>query len=232
MSLKENWRKYYNRFIGTRNYFYLSPSHTALLPLTQILPETCRDKNVLDVGAGALTYRYLIQPVAKSYVTIDREREHPDLDVLADAASMPFAPGPFDVIFCSQVLEHTPEPDRIMAEIARVLCPGGTAIITVPHLAYLHGEPHDYFRFTKYGLQVLGEKAGLSAERVVSLGGLLSFIFTPVSIGLLLITHKIPILNHVVFQGNKFWSLFITSIDRKIDPRRLFTLNYLMVFKK
>ena len=52
--------------------------------------------------------------------------------VQADAMHLPFADGAFDRVVCSEVLEHIPDDRGAMAELARVLRPGGTMAVTVP----------------------------------------------------------------------------------------------------
>jgi SAM-dependent methyltransferase len=50
----------------------------------------------------------------------------------ADATSLPFADGSFDAIIAAEILEHVPNDAAAMAEIARVLRPGGSVAVTVP----------------------------------------------------------------------------------------------------
>jgi ubiquinone/menaquinone biosynthesis C-methylase UbiE len=52
--------------------------------------------------------------------------------VQGDALHLPFADGTFDRVICSEVLEHIPDDESAMAELSRVLAPGGTMAITVP----------------------------------------------------------------------------------------------------
>ncbi len=52
--------------------------------------------------------------------------------VQGDALALPFPDGAFDRVICSEVLEHIPDDRAAMAELARVLRPGGTMAITVP----------------------------------------------------------------------------------------------------
>ena len=49
-----------------------------------------------------------------------------------DAARLPFPDNSFDRIICSEVLEHVPDPDQVLAEIARILKPGGLFAASVP----------------------------------------------------------------------------------------------------
>jgi SAM-dependent methyltransferase len=50
----------------------------------------------------------------------------------ADATRLPFADGAFDAIIAAEILEHVPDDTAALAEIARVLRPGGTLAVTVP----------------------------------------------------------------------------------------------------
>ena len=125
---------------------------------------------MLDVGCGGQPYRDLFAPAVASCVGMDRW-DGPGVDVRGDAQAPPFCPGAFDTVLCSQVLEHLPEPGLAVAEMARVLKPGGHLIVTAPHIWGIHEEPHDYFRFTRYGLAYLMERAGLEVMEVRAMAG-------------------------------------------------------------
>jgi SAM-dependent methyltransferase len=75
--------------------------------------------------------------------------------VIGDAQALGIADASFPVILCTEVLEHLPEPQRAIDEMYRVLAPGGTLLLTTRFLFPIHDAPHDYFRFTKYGLRHL-----------------------------------------------------------------------------
>lgn len=64
------------------------------------------------------------------YLSVDRERGHA-MEV-ADITSLPFADGAFDAVICNHVLEHVAEDRTAMAELQRVLKPGGWASLQVP----------------------------------------------------------------------------------------------------
>lgn len=117
---------------------------------------------ILDVGAGDAPYRELFSDF--DYVTNDwAGTEHePDLpyDLIAPAHDLPAPDASFDAIVCTQVLEHLPEPWVAVEEFRRLLVPGGRVIITAPLTWYLHELPHDYYRFTAYGLAHLLQRAG------------------------------------------------------------------------
>lgn len=61
----------------------------------------------------------------------------------------------FDVIVCTEVLEHTLQPFHAVDEIHRILKPGGVALISVPYNFRIHGPLPDCWRFTEHGLRAL-----------------------------------------------------------------------------
>lgn len=81
--------------------------------------------------------------------------------------SMPFPDQGFDTILCNAVLEHVEHVDAVMAELARVLKPGGHAILAVPFLQPYHPCPGDFRRYTKDGLVALGTSVGWQAVEVL-----------------------------------------------------------------
>jgi 2-polyprenyl-3-methyl-5-hydroxy-6-metoxy-1,4-benzoquinol methylase len=75
-----------------------------------------------------------------------------DVSVVGDAHSAPVATESVDVVLCTQVLEHVPHPQAVVAEIHRMLRPGGHLLLTVPSIFPQHGGPGDYWRYTPDGL--------------------------------------------------------------------------------
>jgi SAM-dependent methyltransferase len=121
---------------------------------------------VLDVGAGEAPWRDLLKHA--DYVGVDVEeakdfgmRQRSDI-VYYDGNTLPFEAASFDHVLCTEVLEHVPDPARFLRDVNRVLRKGGTLILTVPWSARLHHTPHDYTRFTRYGLHPLLQSAGFS----------------------------------------------------------------------
>lgn len=81
--------------------------------------------------------------------------EGPGVDVVGDAHMLPFPDETFETVFSTEVLEHLHTPEKAIAEMKRVLKPGGRVILTTRFVFPIHDAPHDYFRYTKYGLQHL-----------------------------------------------------------------------------
>ena len=128
---------------------------------------------VLDAGAGEAPYRELFAHT--DYMTTDwSESVHPgarSADIIASLDALPVPDASFDLVVCTQVLEHVPEPAAVLAELRRVLRDGGELWLTVPFVGELHEEPHDHFRYTSHGLRGLCERAGFGEVRTWPLGG-------------------------------------------------------------
>jgi len=114
---------------------------------------------LLDVGCGGRPYEALF-PRVQQYVGLELPKAR-RADVWGSALLLPFQARAFDTVLCNQVLEHVPEPAVLFAEVRRVLAPGGVLILTTPQTWGLHHEPHDFYRFTRYGLAHLARSAGL-----------------------------------------------------------------------
>ena len=125
-----------------------------------------RNGRVLDVGAGEAPWRELLSEA--EYVGVDVAvagefgmRRKTEITYY-DGNTLPFVDASFDHVLCTEVLEHVPEPQRFLVEVRRVLRAGGSLVLTVPWSARLHHVPHDYARFTRFGLKLLLESAGFS----------------------------------------------------------------------
>ncbi len=125
---------------------------------------------VLDIGAERQPFRAYL-PADATYIALDVVPT-PGLDVVGSALALPFEEAAFDGAICTEVLEHVPEPEEALREIARVLRPGGRLYVTVPMTWGLHYVPHDYYRFTRFGMEHLLNKAGFEVEVVIQIGGL------------------------------------------------------------
>ena len=85
----------------------------------------------------------------------------PGVDVQANAEQLPLPSGVFTRVECDAVLEHVRDPNLVMAEIKRVLAPGGYAHLVTPFCHPFHEYPKDFRRFSLDGLK---ELAGSDVE--------------------------------------------------------------------
>jgi len=74
-------------------------------------------------------------------------------------------------------MEHLCEPQIFLNESFRILKEGGTMIIQVPWMWWIHEIPYDYFRYTPYGLKYLFEKAGFQEVYVQPMSGFFTMWF-------------------------------------------------------
>jgi SAM-dependent methyltransferase len=188
---------------------------------------------VLDAGAGFMPYRSRILLGADSYVSLDMEAA-PGVDVLGDVTRMTdIADDTFDVVLCLEVLEHLSTPAAAASEIARVLRPGGTAIISVPHLSRIHDAPHDYFRFTRYGLSRIASDAGLTIDSVDDVGSVFSLLGHQLATLLAPLCWGVPILRWVAFAvATTLVTLPSIALDALPGLRALLPLNVVLVAHK
>ena len=230
--IKQNGIAISDRYARTESYFDLTPAGRTLIDTLDPLIASHARGVVLDAGAGRLTYHPRLKAFSESVVSVDRDRVHPGLSAVADLEKLPFPKNSFDSVFCSQVLEHVPNPLSVLLEFSRTLRPGGKLILSVPHLAYLHNEPHDYYRYTEYGLRHLLGHAGLSIEELRWSGGLLSFLGHFPSTLLLNLSWGIPGVFQALFWINRGWSRLIGKIERKDLQQKRFALNLAVVAQK
>lgn len=230
--LKEGGKAVSDRYSGTMAYFYLTPASLSLLkPLLPVFEKYARGR-LLDAGAGRLSYKFILEKHCNSYRSIDIDVRGPSVDAVGDIQNLPVKDDAFDTVFCTQVLEHVPEPQKALDEIYRVLKDGGHAIITIPHLAYLHNEPHDYFRYTKHGIRYMLEKSGFEVEEIIPAGGLISFLGHILSTILINPTAGIPGLNKLAYILNKLYVTIIVHVDNSLEKKKIYALNYIAVGKK
>jgi SAM-dependent methyltransferase len=204
----------------------------AVAALARGLPAGAR---VLDAGAGEGQYarhfarqRYCGVDLAVGDAAWDYSR----LDAIADLTALPFRAGAFDAALHMVTIEHLREPASALAEMARVVAPGGCLLVAAPHEWEVHQAPHDYFRFTRYGMTYLLEKAGWEVREVRAAGGYFRLLARRLLNGL------------QFFSGGWRWVGFIPAAVLVIPPalilpfldsldrERNFTVGYICTARK
>ncbi len=125
---------------------------------------------VVDLGCGKAPYKSDILKVANEYIGVDwRNSQHDqsNVDVFADLSKPLELPNEYaDTVVSFQVMEHLPEPELFLKECYRILRRGGGIFLTVPFMWHVHEQPHDYFRYTRYGLKYLLEKTDFADIKI------------------------------------------------------------------
>jgi SAM-dependent methyltransferase len=99
--------------------------------------------------------------------------DSPHLDVLCDLnEEIGLNDETVDTVLCTDVLEHIYRPSSLWKEIARVLKPGGKAILATPFLYWIHEVPNDFHRYTNFALERYAADSGLQVDSITPIGGL------------------------------------------------------------
>jgi SAM-dependent methyltransferase len=155
--------EYYNWYVSER-------LDAAVAELTTPLAGTL----AVDLGCGGRPYRVHLAGFERS-VGIDlpgMPDSGQEADIHGDAQAIPVADGVADLVLCTEVMEHVPRPQQMLADIHRVLSPGGALVLSVPFSWHIHDEPFDYWRFTEHGLRLVLEDAGFVVEELRAVNGM------------------------------------------------------------
>lgn len=192
------------------------------------LPKGAR---VLDAGAGEGSYREQFK--SQRYCGLDLgvgdgAWDYSKLDVLGDLSLLPFRDGAFEATLNVVTLEHVREPARVLEELARVLASGGSLLVIAPHEWEEHQQPHDYFRYTRYGLRYLLERAGFRDIQVQPVGGFFRLLSRRLLNALQFFPGPLALVAAVFFVPP---ALVLPWLD-PLDKKRNFTLGYICSARK
>lgn len=130
---------------------------------------------LLDLGCGKVPLYIAYKDYVRENICVDWENtlhKNEYLDFECDLSkNLPFQNGEFNTIVLSDVLEHIPQPENLWNEMVRILASKGKLIMNVPFYYWLHERPHDYYRYTQYGLQRFVENSGLKLLLLEPIGG-------------------------------------------------------------
>lgn len=125
--------------------------------------------HLFDLGCGEMPYRDWLLHHADSYTGVDWSSSLHEMkaDIVADMNEpLPIESEMADTVISLSVMEHLREPQIMLNEAYRILKPAGSIVLQVPFMWWVHEAPYDYFRYTRYGLQYMFEKAGFKEINV------------------------------------------------------------------
>jgi SAM-dependent methyltransferase len=187
------------------------------------LPKNAR---VLDAGAGEAQYANLFQDLRYTAVDLaigDAAWSYESLHAVADLSRLPFCDAAFEGVVNIVTLEHVREPGLVLKEIARVLRPGAALLLITPLEWEEHQQPHDYYRYTRYGLKYLLHSAGLQVETLEPVGGMFRLLARRMLTAGLLAPFLLAVFAPL--------ALALPVLDR-LDRSRHFTLGHICVARK
>lgn len=175
---------------------------------------------LLDAGAGEAQYARLFPHVR--YVGVDLAIGDPEWDyrrlhAIADLEQLPFPDGAFDAALHIVTLEHLARPAAALAELARVMRPGAALLLVAPQEWEVHQAPHDYYRYTRYGLEYLLAQAGFRMEEIRPAGGLFLVISRRLLNACQMLPWLLPLLAPL--------AMLAAMLD-PLDRQKNFTLGY------
>ena len=162
---------------------------------------------VLDAGAGKMPYKPLFAHV--TYEAADMVPE-PGLDYVCNIAKMPVPDESYDLVFCSQTLEHVPNPIPVLREFNRILKPGGQAWLSAPLFYPEHVKPYDFYRYTKFAWRNMARRAGFKVDDISWLEG----YYGTLSFQLEVAFKALP-------RDMRIWRYLLLHLSRKLAEREL-----------
>jgi SAM-dependent methyltransferase len=212
--------------------YFEAEIESALEGFAASLPAGAR---VLDAGAGEGRHKHHFARQRYAGVDLavgDGAWDYSRLDAQADLAALPFAAGAFDAAIHIVTLEHLPEPGCALLELGRALKPGGLLLLAAPHEWEVHQAPHDYFRYTRYGLEYLLGKAGFEVVRMRAAGGYFRLLARRLLNGLQFFTGGVRLLCFIPAALLLVPPALLLPLVDFLDRDRNFTLGYICTARK
>ncbi|KAA9034603.1 class I SAM-dependent methyltransferase [Ginsengibacter hankyongi] len=231
----ENLRRLENLKLTKFNFYYLH--YKSFYKELALAINKYATGKVLDIGCGNKPYEKLFGQKITDYIGCDIVQSNSrKVDILCQGNSIPLASNSFDTVFSTQTIEHMEDHQGLINESFRLIKPGGYFILSGPMYWHLHEEPHDFFRFTRFGFQYILEKAGFKVEEINPNGGMWAMTGQTLIHAIINSNSKSFFIRSSCYLFKKcrlcwFINLFFSWMD-KVDYNPRNTLNYVVIGKK
>lgn len=211
----------------------------------KIASQVPENSKILDVGAGTCRYRelfrhceYFTQDFCKAEGGTNGNFKYGKIDYVSDMIKIPIPDNSFDIVLCTEVLEHVPEPILAIKEFSRILKRSGRLYLTAPLGCGLHMMPYHYYGgFTRSFYKKYFEEFGIKLISIEPNGGLLKhFLQESSRVGQQALDYKkyprFSIKRMIVsFIFLKFIPAYLYDLDNKLFIED-FTVGYHVIGEK
>jgi SAM-dependent methyltransferase len=166
----------WNRELSRLNPIFEFNQHNRDLFIRGVAEALPQGARVLDAGAGPCKYRPLFSHCRYESQDFGQytgpDLKYGSIDHVCDITAIPIEEGSFDCVICTEVLEHVPQPERVIQELARILKPGGLLALTAPFTSGMHMAPYHYCAgFSPYWYQHFLPLSGMQLQSCTANGG-------------------------------------------------------------
>lgn len=186
---------------------------------------------VLDAGAGEGNYKHFFAKQRYCGLDLaigDTAWDYSRLDVVGDLEGLPFRDGTFEASVNIVTLEHVREPARVVVELARTLAPGGRLLLIAPHEWEEHQQPHDYYRYTRFGLEYLLRQAEFTDISIQPVGGFFRLMSRRLLSGLQFFPGPLMVVAAIFLVP----PALIFPLFDGLDRNKNFTLGYICIARR
>jgi len=207
---------------------------------------------LLDAGAGLKPYEQCFQhcdyescdfaDCDQFYSNIDDGRRHNIAGrhtYICTLDQIPVPDNTYDLILCTEVLEHVPSPAAVLREFYRIMKPSGQLFITVPQGYGIHGEPYNFFYFTRFGLDLVLKEAGFEVIAIRERGGYFYYLYDRLAnaIPRIVVGYKkwMSLMMLMLAPVHIFLAYFFGPVLLLLEPldrEKRFTMGYVSIARK
>lgn len=212
-----------------------------------VAPTVPAGATIVDAGAGEAWYEPLFAQaryIALDYAVGDSAWDYSKLDVVCDLHIVPLKTNSVPYVLCTQTLEHIQRPHVVLAELYRILLPGGTLFCSLPFIGDAHHqEPYDFFRYTRYAVDYLFTSSGFSEVTISPIGGYNTLLVSLLQKGLYryaeknvkrpwIIAAPMHLLQKFLFLLTRWANILAWKQDQKDHDRYRFAMGFTVIAKK